>query len=136
MKYITPAPQVASPIPMGVYDLDTLKTECHAIGIEPTPQNLRRIRPAIDLHQAGAVSSQVSGIHHDGRFYAVLSQTTDTIYEVSIVDGETDCDCSVGTDHQNLCEHQMAVMLHREQRRDQATVEQMGNIRPRPIRRH
>ena len=98
MDYTTPKLPIASGIPAGVYDLDTLKTECHAIGIEPTRQNLRRIRPAIDLHQAGAVSSQVSGIHHDGRFYAVRSQTTDTIYEVSIIDGETACDCPDSAD--------------------------------------
>ena len=73
-----PTPSTPNTIPTGVYDLETIKAECQAIGIEPTRPNLRRIRRAIDLHQHGCVNpSSAKGI------FTVKSQTdTDTVYVV------------------------------------------------------
>jgi len=138
MKHSTKHTNPSTPIPTSVYDLETLKAECEAIGIEPTRPNLRRIRRAIDLHQSGTVNpSSASGI------YTVQSQTDpDTIY---VVIDENGCNCpdakrqSVSFDPQpphtlggylrhrdsmTRCKHEIAVMLYKEQLADQAKYDQ------------
>lgn len=129
-----PTPSTPNAIPTGVYDLNTLQTECEAIGIEPTRPNLRRIRRAIDLHQHGCVKpSSAQGI------YTVKSQTDpDTVY---VVIDENGCNCpdakrmdtkfdprpphTLGgylrhRDTMIRCKHEIAVMLYKEQLADQA----------------
>lgn len=139
MKHNTnqPTESNANAIPSGVYDVDTIRTECEIIGIEPTRPNIRRMRRAIDLHQAGAVnpSPSATGI------YAVQSQTeADTIY---VVIEENGCNCpdakrmdtafdpqpphTLGgylrhRDTMIRCKHEIAVMLWKEQQSDQAMI--------------
>ena len=134
----TPQADDSITIPTGVYDVETLKAECHAVGIPTTRPNLRRMRRAIDLHQHGCVTpSSASGI------YTVQSQTDpDTIY---VVINENGCTCpdakrmDVSFDPQPphtlggylrhrdsmvRCKHEMATMLYQEQRADQAKYDQ------------
>jgi len=128
----------SSVISTSVYDLETLKSECEAIGIETTRPNLRRMRRAIDLHQHGCVKpSRASGI------YTVESQTEpDTFY---VVIDENGCNCpdakrmdvefdpqpphTLGgflrhRDSMIRCKHEIAVMLYKEQLADQAKYDQ------------
>ena len=59
-------------IATGVFDLDTLRAECHALGLPTDRPTLRRVRRAIDLHQHGAVKP----FHNDGfDAFFVQSQT-------------------------------------------------------------
>lgn len=53
MKDNTQHTPQSTPIPTGIYDLDTLKTECETIGIEPTRPNIRRMRRAIGDRPGG-----------------------------------------------------------------------------------
>jgi len=148
MNCITPTPEVSRdfqpsgskpegdkslPIPTQVYDLDTLKAECKALGLPTDRPTLRRVRRAIDLHQHGCVKpSSSSGI------YTVQSQTDpDTIY---VVIDENGCNCpdakrmdvhfdphrphTLGgylrhRDSMTRCKHEIAVLLYQEQLSDQ-----------------
>ena len=137
----TTHPQVSSEIaPTGVYDLDTLRRECKAIGIEPTRPNIRRMRRAIDLHQHGAVRPFYSD-KADGYFFVHSQNDSDTCYSVlpksgcSCPDakrlsedfGEADSYSAAWTRiNQSAvrCKHEMAVLLWKEQRNDQAQYDQ------------
>lgn len=131
-------PQVSSEIaPVGVYDLDTLRSECKAIGIEPTRPNIRRIRRAIDLHQSGAVEPWPN---HPDNFYVDSQTEADKCYVVLRSSG---CHCPDAQrmteeftgyppthpkgvscvrimDSRIRCKHEMATMLYQEQRRCQS----------------
>ena len=147
----------SSIIPTSVYDLDTIKAECEAFGIEPTRPNIRRIRRAIDLHQAGAVKPFHHPDHQD--YFYVRSQTEDKFY---IVCPNTGCDCPDAqrmsakhfepdafvwddsperdkwqtftaarnriADSSSRCKHEIAVMLWQEQQRVQALCDEHDAI--------
>lgn len=117
-------------IPSGVYDLDTLKTECQALEIPATRPNIRRVRRAIDLHKSGAVRPFLS---QTPDAFFVHSQTTDKCYCVLPHSG---CDCpdakrmngddTYSASWQRIrntrdrCKHEIAVLMYQEQRADQA----------------
>ena len=133
-------PQVSSEIaPIGVYDLDTLRNECKAIGIEPTRPNIRRIRRAIDLHQNGCISP----FHNDdfdafyvgsqteaGKGYTVLPHSGCNCPDAQRLSqdfGEADS-YSAAWNRINQsavrCKHEMAVLLYKEQQAAQAEYDQ------------
>ena len=135
MKYITPAPQVASPIPTSVLDIDTLKAELRILNLPVNRPNIRRMRRAIALHQSGAVRPFRATADADAFF--VHSQTSDKCYSVLPFSG---CNCpdakrkngdetySASRERINetadRCKHEMAVLLFKEQIADQARVDQ------------
>ena len=47
MNSNTSTPMVS--IPSGVYDLESLKSECCLLGIPPSRPNIRRVRKALDI---------------------------------------------------------------------------------------
>ena len=130
----------SSTIPTGVYDLETLKAECHAVGIPPTRSNLRRMRRAIDLHQSGAVKPFYND--QSNNCYFVKSQSKHKFYCVMPHSG---CDCpdakKLSETHapdtfaydaawrrinqsNDRCKHEIAVMLYKEQLADQAEYDE------------
>ena len=138
MNSNTPTLDESTAIPTKVYDLETLKAEARPLGLPTDRPTLRRVRRAIDLHQHGCVNpASTSGI------YTVQSQTdTDTIY---VVIDENGCNCpdakrmdaefdpqaphTLGgylrhRDSMVRCKHEMATMLYKEQRADQAEYDQ------------
>ena len=143
MNNITSTPHLSTnnAIPAGVYDLDTLRTECKAIGVEPTRPNIRRIRRAIDLHQSGAV--RLFG-DPEADSFIVRSQTEDKSY---IVLPHSGCNCPDAkrlsadfgevdsysasweriNQSQVRCKHEMAVALFKEQQADQAKFDQWAD---------
>lgn len=136
----TPHLSTANAIPTGVYDLDTLRTECKAIDVEPTRPNIRRIRRAIDLHQSGAVEPFPN---HPNSFYVKSQTEADKCYVVLKSSG---CHCPDAirmteeftghppthpdgvscrriSDSRIRCKHEMATMLFDEQRKDQEAMD-------------
>ena len=129
MNSSTSTPSVS--IPSGVYDLDTLKTECQALDIPATRPNIRRVRRAMDLHKSGAVRPFFASAAPPNAFF-VHSQTSDKCYSVLPHSG---CCCpdakrmngsdDYGAAWQRIrntrdrCKHEIAVLLYQEQRADQ-----------------
>ena len=75
-------------IATGVFDLDTLRAECHALGLPTDRPTLRRVRRAIDLHQHGAVKP----FHNDG-FDAFFVQSQTQAGKGYTVLPHSGCDC-------------------------------------------
>ena len=69
-------------------DLYIVENHCFQIGVEPTDDNLRRMRRAMDLHQKNAVRPFHSDQTPDA--YYVRSQSEEKFY---IVLPHTGCDC-------------------------------------------
>ena len=132
MKSTTKHTPQSSPISTGVYDIDTLQTECEVVGVEPTRENIRRMRRAIDLHEAGAVKPFAA----PAVGFFVKSQTDP--HELYIVLEHTGCSCPDAKRmnaqfelyttriHESTirCKHELATMLFEEQRRDQAMCDE------------
>ena len=133
--YTTPTLHESSLIPARVYDLDTLEAELRILDLPVNRPNIRRIRSAIDLHQNGAVRPFQADTTADAFF--VHSQNSDKCYSVLPHSG---CDCpdakrkngdeTYSASHQRInqtadrCKHEMAVLLFKEQRADQANIDQ------------
>ena len=140
MNRNTNHPPQSTQIPTGVYDLDTIKAECEAFGIEPTRPNIRRMRRAIDLHEASAVKP----FYNDqiNNCYFVKSQSKHKFYCVMPHSG---CDCPDAkklsethapdtfpydaawrriNESNDRCKHEIAVMLFEEQLSDAARCDE------------
>ena len=131
-----PNPSTPNAIPTGVYDLNTLQTECEAIGIEPTRPNLRRIRRAIDLHQHGCVkpfyNDEIDGAFYvrsqteQGKVYSVLPHSGCSCPDAHRLNAEFGKLGSYTAAHTRIkqstvrCKHEMAIMLWKERMADQA----------------
>ena len=72
MNSNTSTPMVS--IPSGVYDLESLKSECCLLGIPPSRPNIRRVRKALDIVDAPDAITNVANFADSG-LYLVRSQT-------------------------------------------------------------
>ena len=129
--YTTPKHPPASPIPTGVYDIDTLEAELRILNLPVNRPNIRRMRRAIALHQNGNVRPFQADTTDDAFF--VHSQNSDKCYSVLPHSG---CNCpdakrkngdeTYSASHHRInqtddrCKHEIAVLLFKEQRRSEA----------------
>ena len=121
MNSNTSTPMVS--IPSGVYDLESLKSECCLLGIPPSRPNIRRVRKALDIVDAPDAITNVANFA-DRRLYLVRSQTrADSSYYVQSTDSQVECTCPDSAKG-NACKHGFAVRLHEERLADQAKYDQ------------
>ena len=110
-------------IPSGVYDLDSLKSECQALEIPPSRPNIRRVRKALDIVDAPDAITNVANFA-DSRLYLVRSQTrADSSYYVQSTDETVECTCPDSAKG-NACKHRFAVRLYEERLADMAKYDQ------------
>ena len=110
-------------IPSGVYDLDSLKSECQALEIPPSCPNIRRVRKALDIVDAVDAITNVANFA-DSRLYLVRSQTrADSSYYVQSTDETVECTCPDAAKG-NACKHGFAVRLHEERLADMARYDE------------
>lgn len=106
-------PPVSTPIPTGVYDLESLQAEARHFGITPTRPNIRRLRRAFDL----ADNHRIHLIDRcaDIRVYEVGSQTRDLVHLV-VVNADNRCTCEDARRRKDFtgCKHSMAVRIYEE----------------------
>ena len=121
MKSTTPAPSVS--IPQGVYDLETLKTECDALVLQPTRPNIRRVRRALAIVDTPNAISNLANFDDGMKLYSVQSQSHPDSSYIVRSHGTYECtrpDYGKG----NICKHSMAVQMHEERLTDQAKYDE------------
>ena len=91
MKSTTPAPSVS--IPQGVYDLETLKTECDALVLQPTRPNIRRVRRALALVDTPNAISNLANFDDGMKLYSVQSQSHPDSSYIVRSHGTYECTC-------------------------------------------
>ena len=103
------------------YSKDDLIAGCQFIDISPSPPNMRRIRRAMNIFNAGAVHLIQNG--KGNQIYAVQSESDSThFYAVQGKDMEhLTCECP-DTLNGFECKHVFAVRYFGEQRREQAMI--------------
>ena len=110
-------PPVSTPIPTGVYDLESLQAEARHLNINPTRPNIRRVRRAFDLVE----NHRVRLIDRFGkvRIYEVGSQTRELVHLV-VANGDNRCTCEDARRHQDFtgCKHSIAVQIYEERMTD------------------
>ena len=106
-------PPVSTPISTGVYDLDTLQSECRFLGIPATRPNVRRVRRAFHLVE----NHRVRLVDRFGkiRIYEVDSQMRDLVHLV-VANGDNRCTCEDARKRQDFtgCKHSIAVRIYEE----------------------
>ena len=110
-------PPVSTPIPTGVYDLESLQAEARYFGIIPTRPNIRRIRRAFDLVENHRI--RLTDRFGDVRVYEVNSQTRDLVHLV-VVDADNRCTCEDARRRRDFtgCKHSIAVRIYEERMAD------------------
>ena len=113
MNYSILNPPVSTPIPTGVYDLETLRAEARHLNITPTRPNIRRIRRAFDLVENHRV--RLADRFGHVRIYEVGSQTRDLVHLV-VVNGDNRCTCEDARKRPDFtgCKHSIAVQIYEE----------------------
>ena len=110
-------PPMSTPIPTGVYDLETLQAEARHLNITPTRPNIRRIRRAFDIVE----NHNVRLIDRCGhiRIYEVSSQTRDLIHLV-VANGDYRCTCEDARKSADFtgCKHSIGVRIYEERMAD------------------
>lgn len=116
---IVPSPVSIEIRPLS-YSKDDLIAGCNFIGVAPSPPNMRRIRRAMNIFNAGAVHFTSS---NGDQCYMVQSESDNNrFYLVQGLDMRSlTCECP---DHLNgwECKHIFAVRYFDEQRREQAMI--------------
>ena len=103
-------PPVSTLISTGVYDLDTLQSECRSLGIPATRPNVRRVRRAFHLVE----NHSVRLVDRFGKvsIYEVSSQTRDLVHLI-VANGFRQCTCEDARKHNHTgCEHAIAVQIY------------------------
>lgn len=110
-------PPVSTPIPTGVYDLESLQAEARHFNITPTRPNIRRVRRAFDLIENHRV--RLTDRFGDVRVYEVNSQTRDLVHLV-VVNADYQCTCEDARRRQGStgCKHSIAVRIYEERMAD------------------
>ena len=110
-------------IPSGVYDLESLESECRLLEIPPSRPNIRRVRKALDIADAPDAITNVANFA-DSRLYLVKSQSrADSSYYVQSTDSQVECTCPDAAKG-NACKHGFAVRIHEERLADQAKYDE------------
>lgn len=121
MKSTTPDTSVS--IPSGVYDLESLKSECQALAIPPSRPNIRRVRKALDIASAPDAITNVANFA-DSRLYLVRSQSrADSSYYVQSTASQVECTCPDSAKG-NACKHGFAVRIYEERLADMAKYDE------------
>ena len=103
-------PPVSTPISTGVYDLETLQSECRSLGIPATRPNVRRVRRAFHLVE----NHRVRLVDRFGKvsIYEVSSQTRDLVHLI-VANGSRQCTCEDARKHNHTgCKHAIAVQIY------------------------
>ena len=110
-------PPVSTPIPTGVYDLESLQAEARHLNINPSRPNIRRIRRAFDLVENHRI--RLTDRFGDVRVYEVNSQTRDLVHLV-VVDADNRCTCEDARRRRDFtgCKHSIAVRIYEERMAD------------------
>ena len=106
-------PPVSTPIPTGVYDLESLQVEARHLNINPTYPNIRRLRRAFDIADNHRI--RLFDRFGDVRIYEVDSQTRNLVHFV-VVDAEVQCTCEDARKRRDFtgCKHSMAVQIYED----------------------